>query len=302
MEPLVHPATKLQLGAIIAQLAGSYVFHGPAAVGKRHSAIWLAQRLNCANGVGGDDCVNCRLVRAGNFPDLVTVAAEESAKITIAQVQQLQQDLTLSRYHSAGTRLVVVDASGGITLEAQNCLLKTIEEPPPATLMIIITTQIESLLPTVRSRCYGVYFAPLPEAQIKAYLLNAKLSSEQEGATVAALSAGAVGLAVRLANEPHELKSRVAAAKLALDTLDQSLFERLAAAPGLSEPSFNLTVFVDQVAAYLRNLARRLAEQPGKAMELEAIARKLAAVERYWRHLGANVNQRVALEGLLLEL
>lgn len=166
------------------RLASTYLFVGPAGIGKRLFATRLAKALLCTE--ARDDelepcqvCESCRLLKAGNHPDLLAIGlpAEKSVlpiDLFIGDRQHRHQnglchDLSLKPFLS-GRRIAVIDDADHLSRESANCLLKTLEEPPPHSLLILIGTSPSRQLPTIRSRSQMVRFRPLSD-EIVARLL-----------------------------------------------------------------------------------------------------------------------------------
>jgi hypothetical protein len=135
---------------------GAYIFAGGQKLGLQ-TATWLAQVWHC----GGTDtkCATCHLISQGNYPDLLFINPD-GASIGIAQVKELIAQLTLSRYETAGRRVVIVGQASLMTREAQNSLLKTLEEPPVDTTIVLLAENANALLPTIQSRSQVIYFPP----------------------------------------------------------------------------------------------------------------------------------------------
>jgi DNA polymerase-3 subunit delta' len=155
-------------------LPPSLTFAGPAGAGKRQTAIALAQTLNClelrtANAEPGSTnaelacdacgrCAACTRIARGVHPDVLIVAPGDSGSIKIEQVREVI-DRAAYRPFEGKRRVVIVDDADALMPQAQNALLKTLEEPPPSSVFILITTMPDVLLPTVRSRCIRLWFA-----------------------------------------------------------------------------------------------------------------------------------------------
>lgn len=164
-----------QLRAVQANPSGSYIFYGPAGTGKAAAVRNLMQRLNCAVRPG-DRCASCLLLEAGNHPDFIQVAPAGRSSIGIEQVQDLQCTLKLSRFQAHGIRVVYVSPAEALTPEAQNALLKTLEEPPVGTVLVLATQHPGALLATVRSRCQEVIFSsPFQDTQPETHEAAQKL-------------------------------------------------------------------------------------------------------------------------------
>lgn len=183
-----------------AKPAHSYLFTGPDGVGKRSTALAWARALFCANG-GGDVCGSCAAcvkVEKGNHPDLILMKPEIGEKkvkeeISIAQARDFITRLSYRPYESQ--RIVaIIDGADLMNVSAANALLKTLEEPPGDTVIIMIASNMASLLPTVVSRLRAVRFVPLPYAAVVEILTTRRGISTEEARTMAALSKGAPGL------------------------------------------------------------------------------------------------------------
>ena len=259
MEPTLHQRTKAQLKLLDQARTGSFCFSGPHRTGKFATALWLARRATCAQNTGTDNCAQCKLVAAGSHPDVLVVAPlEGKAGIGIEQIQTLQQALKLSHQLSP-RRYVLINQADSMTTEAQNSLLKVLEEPPRATTIILIATQPEQLLPTVRSRCQEINFTPT------------------------------------------ELPALDAAAQQIVEQLDQlSLLNKLQLAAKLAD-SDQREAFIAALGQQLRRNLRAAAQHSNRNL-VKRVRHQLAAVERLQLQLAANVNSRLALEGLVLEL
>lgn len=285
MNPLWHLATQSQINSILRSPGGAYIFHGPLGVGKSITAKWIAKRLNCKSG-GEDSCGVCNSIEKGIFADFITVEPGEKKKILIEQIHSLQQTLSMNKYSSGGVRVVLIDAPGGLTTEAQNSLLKSIEEPPENTLIILATNQFDSLLPTVVSRCQSVFFAVPTAVALKKYLPTA--TDE-----IIALSEAIPGLAVQMTQDNDLLQEYRQAGELASKVLAMDRFERMVFAATLAKQETGLKPFLQGITRLIQESARRA--------ETSASSR-LEAVERFYRHLAANVNLKVALERLMLDI
>jgi DNA polymerase-3 subunit delta' len=187
----------LKRSAAGGSLPPSLLFTGPAGIGKRKTAVALAQTLNCLTPLDGDACGTCpactRIAR-GVHPDVTVVEPEDSGAIKIEQVRTIV-DRAAYRPFEGKRRVVVVDEADALVVQAQNALLKTLEEPPPSSVFILVTSRPDVLLPTVRSRCPELRFRPLPPAEIAAALI-ARGMPESEAHAVAATANGSLSQAL----------------------------------------------------------------------------------------------------------
>ncbi|HSX15068.1 MAG TPA: hypothetical protein VLE72_04170 [Candidatus Saccharimonadales bacterium] len=282
MELIYHPITKRQLAAID-RGSGSYIFSGASGNGRGQAAISLAKKLNCLQG-GDDNCAICRNIEATSFPDLIEVTGGDK-RLGIEQVQTLQQALSSRPMTEATTRVVVIDSDSGITPEAQNRLLKTLEEPPESTIIIIKATEIDQLLPTIRSRCQIIHFLPARRSDI-ATLLGTKFSQVSADA-VLALNPATVGEAMMLASDDETKKERQSLYDAANNFLSASLYQRLTM---LTSP-----IMADNYQAIIEILAKKVSRSP-------ASLGSIISIEKAQARIRANVGARSVLEAMAIEL
>ncbi|MCA9048881.1 MAG: DNA polymerase III subunit delta' [Planctomycetaceae bacterium] len=197
------------------RLSHAYVLAGPEGIGKRLFARLMAQSIFCREhpleelNVCGE-CRVCRSFAANTWPDYIEVgppAGKNSIPIdAIAGAEErrgregLCYELSMAP-QSSERRVAVINDAALMTTEAANALLKTLEEPPADSLILLVSDAPDSLLPTIRSRCQTVRFFPLSRPDVEAILLSEQLAeSEQEARTVAGLSEGSLETARQLLN------------------------------------------------------------------------------------------------------
>ena len=190
-------------------LPPSLIFSGPEGVGKRLAAQGVAQALNCTAPVrstegpsGGlmfdacGECPACRRIARGVHADVLTIVPGESGSIKIEQVREAI-DRSHYRPFEGKRRVTVIDEADALVWPAQNALLKTLEEPPPSSVFVLVTSRPDALLPTVRSRCSQIRFARLSPADVAAVLERDHQYSTRDAMAVAAASDGSVGRALQ---------------------------------------------------------------------------------------------------------
>ncbi len=148
------------------RMATSYLFAGEEGIGKRFTALNLAKALNCKSPVEGDaceECASCRKINAGTHIDF-RVVEPDGEQIKVEQVREVEEALSLKPYED-GMKVVVVDDAEQMNTYAANAFLKTLEEPAPQSLIMLVSSNPDWLPMTIRSRCSRVNFTPLsPEA------------------------------------------------------------------------------------------------------------------------------------------
>lgn len=288
MKPILYPATALVLDGLTASPAGTYIFRGPRAIGKMHAARWMATRVLCESG-GCANCRDCKLVASGAHPAMTEVSPDDKS-IGIDQVKALQQNLKLSGY-SKGMRFAVINEADTLTIQAQNALLKLLEEPPVDTSMILISHGGDVLLPTILSRSRVINFTRLDSTQINTYLSKIGVSGEML-AKIVGWAGGLPGLATMLAQD-EAMQERYAQADEAVeDMLKGEPFERLTKAATIAEEPELLSLFTGRLAVKIGQLMR----------EGSDALKQAKALERYRYHRTGNVAAKSALESLVLDL
>ena len=182
--------------------AHSYIFEGPVGCGRKKTAFALIQALFCNAAV--DDscgiCPACRKVASGNHADIHLVEPlPDKRDISIDQLRELQRDLALRPYE-APRKVCLLDPAERMSVNAANSLLKTLEEPPGRAIIILLTENADALLPTIRSRCQLVRFAPLSSESIKLLLENTGIEGSA-AALLAQMADGSMQRALELDNE-----------------------------------------------------------------------------------------------------
>jgi len=185
------------------RIVHAYLFTGPAGIGKKTMSKLLAQALIC-KGPGDKPCNSCSTCHqfvSGNHPDVIWIRRQEDKTgITVDQIRSMQSAVKAKPYQ-AGRRICFIENAHLMTEQAQNALLKTLEEPPSNTLFFLLAENTSTLLPTIVSRCQVFRVGSLSREDVTAILLNHLSVSKEEAATYAALSQGNPGKALSLAGD-----------------------------------------------------------------------------------------------------
>ena len=155
---------QLQHTVATDRIAGAYLFVGPTGVGKEMVARYFAQLIFCQQDAQPPTvcgtCLACRKVDSGNHPDLQFIRPEGSL-LKIGQIRELQKRIIYEPLEASRKVYILTDVDR-MNAEAENCLLKTLEEPPASSVLILLTSNIQALLPTTRSRCQILQFHAMP--------------------------------------------------------------------------------------------------------------------------------------------
>jgi DNA polymerase-3 subunit delta' len=252
----------------------AYLFGGPEGVGKARAARLLAQAANCegpgapSQGDACGACGPCRKIEKGIHPDVVHLAEERamakagtwepkagrtpSRDIVVDQVRDLvDRRLSLKRFEGR-RRFVIVDPADAMNPQAQNALLKTLEEPPEDTTLVLVAASPDALLPTIRSRCLRVPFAPI-SAEVLAARLVAEGHPPEKARLAAALAGGSLGRA--LAADDDALDARAGAVRRAAALGPDDAGEWLAFARDLGGDREEAQALCELLLVWLRDVA-----------------------------------------------
>lgn len=205
------------------RIAGAYLFVGAAGVGKETVATYFARLIFCLQHKqapeGADreqtaplpsvcgTCLACRKVDSGNHPDLQFIRPAGNL-VKIGQIRELQKQIIYEPLESSRKVYILTDAER-MNLEAENCLLKTLEEPPASSVLILLTSNIEALLPTTRSRCQILQFYPMQTEELAEVLMKRFPIDAEAAATAAIAAGGVVGKALTQLEKGNRMASEV---------------------------------------------------------------------------------------------
>lgn len=308
----------LRRAAETGRVGHAYLFAGPPGVGKATVAYVFAAALLCRSPQKGEACGRCRECRqliAGNHPDLQRIHPE-GASIKISQIRELQRMAFLTP-RQGSRRVFLLEEADLMTREAANSLLKVLEEPPGGTVIVLISSRPQALLPTVLSRCQVFTFQPLTVGEVAEVLVKEAGLPREVAEEVAHLSGGSPGRALQLAHgEFKDLRQKASA--LLCELQKSPVLEALRQAALLAEDREKALVFLDLLEIWLRDLlAWKETKDEGMVFYRDHLPFIRREADRYPRRqlvglikqvevtkdlLWANANARLALEVLFLRL
>lgn len=171
--------TMLQNAVAGGHVSHAYIFHGPAGTGKRRAALAFAKTLLCEAGGTAPcgECLSCRKVDSGNHTGL-TVIGPEGASVKIEQIRGLKRQYVYRSEAGVTRQVYIVEHADRMTAQAGNSLLKFLEEPAVPLTAILLATNLQALLPTIRSRAQAVPFMPLPPDEMERQLTAEGIARE----------------------------------------------------------------------------------------------------------------------------
>jgi DNA polymerase-3 subunit delta' len=306
------------------RISHAYLFSGPEGVGKKLVAIGFAKLINCAEGGAENldcECTSCAKTEKGFNPDVLVFQYPGEKTIKVDHVRQdIEHLIHLAPYENP-YKVFIVDGAQRMNFNAQNAFLKTLEEPPPNSVIILITTLADLLMPTIRSRCQSVVFQPLEAGQVREFLEKEK-PVQNDPELVSKISGGSISRALGTDEDYLRKRTEYVDCLMAVDpkkplTLFDSV-ERIQKDIKGGGPQGLKTVF-DILSTWLRDsvvlktsgeeeeiintdLIEQLSEYSGKRNVSELLGKFAALEETMARISENNANVEVSLENLLLKL
>ncbi|MFM8395254.1 MAG: ATP-binding protein [Acidobacteriota bacterium] len=311
------------LGRGAGQIGRTLIFAGPAGIGKRQFALTMAKASNCLEARSDqppdscDQCPTCRRIDEGTYGD-VAVVVPDGQFIRIAQTRAMNEEVFyLPR--EGRQRYFIIDDADRLREESANSLLKTLEEPPPTSTIILISARPDSLLPTIRSRAQRLNFTPLDLPAIETFLAAHYPRPREENALLARLSGGCIGAALAIDLSVYRQERRILLELLELLAENRQRHRILKAAEYVAKKEkSDFEAAIDAVNGLLRDLVvlSATADTTGvvnidladrlKDLALRLGTRRLILWFEQFnvlrRQLRVNVNRQLATEALLLRL
>lgn len=205
----------------------AYIFEGPDGIGKRETALAFASMLLCEKAIFPcGECKSCQLFFQGSNPDFQEIYSEDKA-ISVDNIRNILKGLVIKPLYSS-YKIIVINDADSMTVQAQNALLKSLEEPPPYVVFVLTVQSGAAVTPTIRSRCQRVLFDKFDNEMI-IKILEAKYGGRKPGWDfIVAYSDGVIGTALELIEEPRFLEIRnqiLEAVNAILSSQDNDLFK-----------------------------------------------------------------------------
>ena len=315
-------AIKNQLSTAIKTNAvfHAYLFHGENGLGKKAMAKAFAATLMCESKTDSRPCGTCRACKqeeSGNNPDIVWIIPEK-ASIGVDDIRaKINQTIDIKPY-SSDYKVYVIDKAERMTTEAQNALLKTLEEPPVCAVIILLTSSLSAILPTIVSRCINLEFRPIGENTVIEYLQHKLKVPDYLAKTSATFAQGNLGRAIRYATSEHFLEKKDIVFDILRHSQELPLSDMIEKIRDIGQDKDRVTDYIDLMVMWYRDVLLFKATKDMNQLlfgeeysyilkeatkrDYEKIEEILDAFQKAKVRLEANVNFEVVMELMLLTL
>ena len=302
------------------KISHAYIINGERSSGKEFIARVFAMALQCEKSdvEPCGECHSCKQALSGNQPDIIYISHEKPGTIGVEDIRtQINADIAVKPY-SSPHKIYIMNEGEQMTVQAQNALLKTLEEPPEYAVILILTTQIEALLPTILSRCVVLNMKPVSDALVKKYLMEDLGVPDYKANICVAFARGNIGKAKLLASSEEFEKVKDEAITLVKYINDMEINEIVKAIKKISEYKFDVNDYLDILSVWYRDVLLFKATKDVNSLifkeEIQQIMRMsdrstyegietiVNALQQAKKRLDANVNFDLTMELLLLTI
>ncbi|MBE5865872.1 MAG: DNA polymerase III subunit delta [Lachnospiraceae bacterium] len=310
----------LQNALTTKKISHAYIINGEKSSGKEYIAKVFAMALQCEKGElePCQECHACKQALSNNQPDIIRVGHEKPNTISVDDIRaQINNDVAIKPY-SSPYKIYIVNEAEKMTPQAQNAILKTLEEPPEYAVILLLTSNVNALLPTILSRCVVLNMKPVADEKVRKFLMEELKVPDYKADVCVAFARGNVGKAKALASSEDFENIKNEALSLLKYIQDMELHEIVAAIKKIGEYKLEINDYFDIMAIWYRDVLLFKATKDANHLvfreELGAL-RKCAqrssyegieivinALDTAKRRLDANVNFDLVMELLLLTI
>lgn len=310
----------LQNAITAGKVSHAYIINGEKSSGKEFIAKVFAMALQCEKKEeeSCQECHSCKQALSDNHPDIVRVTHEKPNTISVDDIRaQVNNDVAIKPY-SGSYKIYIINEAEKMTPQAQNAILKTLEEPPEYAVILLLTTNVNSLLPTILSRCVVLNMKPVADELVKKYLMEQLQVPDYKAEVCVAFARGNIGKAKALASSEDFENVKAEALSLLKYIKDMELNEILAAIKKITEYKLEISDYLDICAIWYRDVLlfkatndvnhlvfreeiqslRKIAQRSS----YEGIEEIIEALDTAKHRLEANVNFELTMELLMLTI
>lgn len=302
------------------KVSHAYIMNGERGSGKKMLANLFATTLQCEKG-GPDpcnECHSCKQAESGNHPDIIHVTHEKPNTISVEDIRtQVNNDILIKPYQGP-YKIYIISEADLMTPQAQNALLKTIEEPPEYAVIFLLTENAQMLLSTITSRCVMLKLRNIKDTLIRKYLMETMRVPDYKADMCAAFAQGNMGRAIMLANSEHFNEIREEAVQLLKYIDEMDLSEVMKAIKRINAYKLEINDYLDIIMIWYRDVLIYKATQDiskvvfkdqisyikerARKSSYEGIEKIIESLEKAKSRLKANVNFDLVMELLLLTI
>ena len=302
------------------RVSHAYILNGERGSGKKMLANLFAMTLLCETGDNElcGKCHSCKQAESDNHPDIIRVTHEKPNSISVDDIRTQVNNTVDIKPYQGPYKVYIIPQADMMTPQAQNAILKTIEEPPSYAVFLLLTENAETLLPTINSRCVMLKLRNIKDTLIKKYLMENLEIPDYKADMCTAFVQGNMGRAIMLANSDHFNEIREEAVQLLKHISEMELNEIVAAVKNISVYKLEITDYLDIIMIWYRDVLlykatkeidkvvfkdqlQSIKEQARKS-SYEGIELILESLEKAKARLKANVNFDLVMELLFLTI
>ena len=302
------------------KVSHAYIFNGERGSGKKMLSTLFATTLQCEKQSDEPclECASCKRDLNKNHPDIINVVHEKPNTISIDEIRtQVTNDVDIKPYYGPYKIYIINDAQM-MTLQAQNALLKTIEEPPAYAIIMLLTTNANALLPTITSRCVALMLKPTSDEQVKNYLMDKLQIPDYQADIDASIAQGNIGKAKDIATSDSHDELLQNALYILRRGRDMELHDIVETIRGLTRDKETIYDYLDLFLVWFRDILSFKAtrevdglvfknelnaiKERAKESSYEGIEEIIEAIERAKIRLRMNVNFDLVMELLFLTI
>ena len=301
MKIIVGQKTKIDfLDKVIKQreVKHAYLFYGPENVGKSTIALLFAQAILCSGHdfetIPCGECGDCRLIENSNHPNLYL--NDSTSSVSVEEIRNLINFLDLRPYQS-NKKAVIITHAERMTNQAANAFLKSLEEPPTNSTIIMTTENPDKLLPTIVSRTQAVQFGTISQREIMEHLINKEGIDQKKALEISQFSSGKIGQAISISREMDTFRDEQKfLTEFDLIISGDSIYEKVKSAEKYGTEKEVLEKRFDSMELFYQQRILRM-EKMNEGLKIIEILDKIAQSREY---LNKNVNPRLVWENIVL--
>jgi DNA polymerase-3 subunit delta' len=302
------------------KVSHAYILNGEKSSGKEFIARVFAMALQCEKGGNNpcQECHSCRQALSYNQPDIIYVSHEKPNTISVDDIRtQVNNDVAIKPY-SSPHKVYIINEAEKMTPQAQNAILKTLEEPPEYAVIMLLTTNVNALLPTILSRCVVLNMKPVSDDKVREFLMKEMQIPDYKAEVCVAFARGNIGKAKALASSEDFEHVKSEALSLLKYIQDMEIYEIVTAIKKINDYKLDISDYMDIISIWYRDVLlfkatndvnhlvfreeiTALRKVAGRS-SYEGIEEVIKALDTAKKRLDANVNFDLTMELLLLTI